>query len=150
MSSLSYLSILLPIYILSFLRWRIMLGNFCISCESRIIPSLILSKSLKSWTEYSMTECSAKEHLPLPPQATGHVRIFIGFVYTQHLLPTGDAFWGEEPCQRDFLLLASSFQMFLYHSISGIMKLQKLVAITGLTCHTWNSIVFPHHRIFHS
>ena len=107
-----------------------MLGNFYISCESRIIPSLILGKSLKSWTEYATTECSAKEHLLLPPEATVHVRIFIDSLYTQHLLPTGDAFWGKEPCQRDFLLLATSFQMFLYHSISWNMRPQEVVAIT--------------------
>lgn len=40
--------------ILSSLRTRIMLWNVCISCESRIIPSIKLTKSLQSSTEYAM------------------------------------------------------------------------------------------------
>lgn len=136
--------------ILSSLRTEIMLWNFCISCGSRIISFIILSKSLRSSTEYEMTEYSVKQHLFLPPQATMHIKDFIGFLYTQYLQPTGDAFYGEEPCQRDVPLLTSSFQMLLPWSRSWIMRAREVIAITEMTCHTWNSTLFCHYTLSHS
>lgn len=135
--------------ILSSLRTRIMLWNVCISCESRIIPSIKLTKSLQSSTEYAMLWICTEATSAFVPAGYNVCGVSLA-------LSTQNTRSGQVMRSRERHFAKGAFPR--WHSLSRCFPLYHVPndEALGGNCNHWDDMshlefnALPHPSIFHS